>query len=398
MGRRRFLSFAATAPLLSATGAVANARRIAVADFAELSMALAEARPGDEVVLADGEYHGDRLVVAGHGTAQNPIIIRAASLLGANIPNGVRLSGQYIVWHGFDMTNVEGAQPMVELGGSHNQVRRCRLRARGDLVVFLSGTAGKFLYNELVNPTPTDHFQPNTHLLRGWFNDHTRHYNAEIGYNHIHDFPSKPPNVPYHEYRRFGIAAGSLYHYMFENVNWYIHHNLMENCGSHRMIAYSSGNRFEFNTIIGRSVADSAASSDFNQRLGRHNIWRGNWAEGTKSGFSIHGGPNEFIGCRIVDGGNANVFAGNQEHDALGEGQPRAHEVKLTACEMPLIVGRQWSGHTLPARNTRLENHLGEVHLDDSGQIGTVLTADMTEVPVTPLRLTRDMVGPFAAS
>lgn len=167
IGRRRFLSFAIAAPLLPASGAAAHRRLVAVADRGELARAIAEAQPGDEIVLADGEYHGDRLVVANHGTPENPIVVRAANLLGANIPNGVRLSGRYILWHGFDMTNAEGAQPMVEIGGSHNQVRRCRLRARGDLVVFLSGNAGKFLFNELVNPAPTDHYQPDTHLLRG---------------------------------------------------------------------------------------------------------------------------------------------------------------------------------------------------------------------------------------
>ncbi len=399
MRRRSLLAYTAALILPAAGGgASATSRSVTVTDVAQLVEALAEARPGDEIVLADGDYLGDRIVVASHGTARDPILIRSATLLGANLPGGLELSGSNIVVWGLRFEQ-PSARPngMLWLGGTDNAVWNCRFVAKGGALMWLTtGSGGQVSFNEFTNSDPNDHYEEHVYIMRNWRNEQSQHERAEISYNYFHDFPSKPADLPYHRTRRGGLTCGSHYRYMFQEIGWHVHHNLLENCGSCRLAVYSSGNIIEYNTVVGKSIDGSTASTDFNQRLGWHNIWRGNWAEETKSGFSIHGGPNKFIGCRIVDGGSANVFAGNQEYDALGEGQPRAHDVKLTACEMPLIVGRQWSGHTLPARNTRIENHIGEVYLDDSGQVGTVLTAEMTEAPVTPVRITRDMVGPFA--
>jgi len=51
---------------------------------------------------------------------------------------------------------------------------------------------------------------------------------------------------------------------------------------------------------------------------------------------------------------------------------------------------------TLLARRTRIENHFGTIDVLDGNHVDTLQTSEMSEVPVTPLKLTPAMVGPFA--
>jgi len=85
-----------------ALGEVHSAR-----DPAELTAAMKKARPGDEVVLAEGEWRDAELRIDGNGTAQEPILVRAA-VPGKTILTGssrVRLSGSYIVVSGLWLRN-----------------------------------------------------------------------------------------------------------------------------------------------------------------------------------------------------------------------------------------------------------------------------------------------------
>lgn len=367
-----------------------------VSNYSELANAISNAGAGTTIVTTAATISGARLVVNNSGTAQNPLVIRSNSILGTNIPGGVRLAGNHIVWRGFNM-NLDGVgpNPMIQIGGVNNQVWRCRIRCKRDHVVFLNGSDGKFMYNESFNPEPNNHTQENQHILRGWFNLDTHHYRAEVAYNYFHDYPSKPVGSGYHEFRRFGIAAGSLFRYMFYEQDWHMHHNLLENGGSMRFACYGSKNLWEFNTVTGRSIPGSDVSCDFNQRLGRNNTWRGNWAEGTIVGHHVHGGPHTIIGHRVVNGGRIEVFAGDKTPDELTERYPNAFRVKLTACNAPLIIGRSWGSFmTRPAQETRVENHTGAITYGNHSS--TVVTGNMTETPVAAIKMLPSMVGPFA--
>jgi poly(beta-D-mannuronate) lyase len=77
----------------------------------ELRDAMKRARPGDEVVLSEGEWRDAELRIDGEGTASEPITVRAAAL-GKTILTGasrVRLSGSHIVLKGLWMQNPENA-------------------------------------------------------------------------------------------------------------------------------------------------------------------------------------------------------------------------------------------------------------------------------------------------
>ena len=99
-------------------------RTVEVSTRSALEAALASAQPGDHIVLADGDYGGTRLVVDVQGTAANPVVVRAARLLGARLPGGfdfTAASRDVILW-GIDLKDAESV-----LRGTRNIVRRCRI-------------------------------------------------------------------------------------------------------------------------------------------------------------------------------------------------------------------------------------------------------------------------------
>ncbi len=82
---------------------------IVVSNPSELVEAMKRARAGDEVVLAEGEWRDAELRIHGEGTAEAPVIVRAA-VPGKTILTGasrVRLSGSYLVLSGLWMRNPE---------------------------------------------------------------------------------------------------------------------------------------------------------------------------------------------------------------------------------------------------------------------------------------------------
>ncbi len=79
-------SLLAYAVMLLAVPQPASARVVRVTNVAELRAAIDRAQPGDEIVLARGEYQmRDDLVCDTAGTAERPIVVRSEELLGAHI-------------------------------------------------------------------------------------------------------------------------------------------------------------------------------------------------------------------------------------------------------------------------------------------------------------------------
>jgi hypothetical protein len=88
----------------------AHAAVIDVATPDELATAIANAGPGDEIVLADGTYAlAANVSCAATGTAEQPIVVRAANPLGARIEldalEGFKVTGAH--WH-FEGLDVHG--------------------------------------------------------------------------------------------------------------------------------------------------------------------------------------------------------------------------------------------------------------------------------------------------
>jgi hypothetical protein len=93
---------------------------VPVASAARLAEALAAARPGDHIVLADGAYSGS-FVAARAGSADAPVVVRAATPRGARIRGSVRITGAHVwLWELW----LEGATVGIAADGA--RMSRCR--------------------------------------------------------------------------------------------------------------------------------------------------------------------------------------------------------------------------------------------------------------------------------
>lgn len=85
----------------------AHAEIFKVLSPTELTEAMKKSRPGDEIVLAEGDWHDVELRIDGQGTESAPILVRAA-VPGKTILTGasrVRLSGNYVIVSGLWLHN-----------------------------------------------------------------------------------------------------------------------------------------------------------------------------------------------------------------------------------------------------------------------------------------------------
>jgi len=393
--RRHLLLGTAALPLLAsntilAGNAVAQGREINVSNYSQLASAIGNARAGDVIILANGgSFSGNQLTVSARGTAGQPIVIRAQSLLGANVPNGFWLTGEYITIAGIDFAH-SGTSTRIEFGGKHNSVEQCRFRSHGRHIVLLSGSDGRIMYCDFSCPSKNSS-DPDTISIQTSFNDGTRHVRAEIGYCYFHHMPFKPSN--YHERRRIGIGLGLSGLTSQLTTNHYVHHCLFEGTGDCELEVKTRYNRIEYCTMIG----DNA---HFNHRLGGNNVFRGCWAENNR-GFQIMGDKSKLIGCKTVGQGcEFQIFAGNQSTTSTDSKYPQAVDTVLAYCDgQSTVVGLTWSANppmNMPATRTRLEAHSGPIRYGT--HTGTVTTDLSNETRVQPVKLGRSAVGPAAKS
>jgi hypothetical protein len=331
---------------------------------------------------------------------RNDITVRAQSIGGVTWAAGsvITMSGQRNVLRGFLWQGGSSTQSgNVQLGGTDNQVWRCRFNTFGGKSVrYISGSGGRTMYCEFSSTNAADPWQPNTECVT---NDggSVAHTGPEIGYCYFHDLPSKPEGEPYGTRSRTALLFGRGSGQGRWNSNGFIHHNLFVNCGNCRLSINSASNLIEYCTITGKTGGNVTRSTDFGNRFGVNNIWRGCWSEQAEGYFMTDGGGNKMISCVSTNSGGTIAICRGTSSDinTVGNGVVRAINWKLTACDGPVSVGFGYSAYTVPAENTTIENHLGGgVSLVSGGQINTVQTGTMTETPITPIKITTAMVGP----
>ncbi|SFJ24851.1 polysaccharide lyase 6 family protein [Planctomicrobium piriforme] len=93
-----------------------SAAEVAVANPVELAAALAQAKPGDAVVMQDGPWQDADILFAARGTAPLPITLKAQTPGGVILSGHTRLrfSGEYLVVSGLLFENAWSNEPLVQ--------------------------------------------------------------------------------------------------------------------------------------------------------------------------------------------------------------------------------------------------------------------------------------------
>jgi poly(beta-D-mannuronate) lyase len=255
-------------------------RTISVDTNAELTAAVANARAGDCIVLADGNYAS--FTISADGTAASPILIRAANRGRANITSGIIRFNQtsFVTVEGLNITtagatvSIDGGDRKVAVlfqAADHSRLTRCTLRLSGHT----GGTHWVMLGgNSRDNRIDHCEFGPNNvggcHLIwprgnpsipgvtpdplrdrgpwsegRGPFNPNVAR-NTRIDHNYFHDHLPTVTNGG-----ETIVLGGMGMTGDYQNINTIVEFNLWENCfGDGELISIkSSTNTIRYNTV-----------------------------------------------------------------------------------------------------------------------------------------------------
>jgi poly(beta-D-mannuronate) lyase len=230
---------------------------VQVANAGALGGALSAAKAGDCLILADGEYAAP--TISAKGTADAPVVVRAANRLKASFNGVVKMDGSsYLVLEGFTFPGASG----TSIGGSadHVRVSRCRFNS------------GSFHVEGSAHDNRVDHSEFGPKNTDGNLVQPTgMSTNTRIDHNYLHDVSPSGGNG--RETMRLGCCGATFDYHDTGNI---VEHNLLVNCsGEAEIISIkSSANTVRYNTI-------RTSSGNLSLRAGRHNIIYGNWVFGT---------------------------------------------------------------------------------------------------------------------
>ncbi|MFM1769796.1 MAG: hypothetical protein RJA22_2325 [Verrucomicrobiota bacterium] len=233
-----------------------SAAELPVGTPLEVAVAGAQARPGDTLVMRDGEWRDADIVISAHGTPTQPITLRARTLGRVHLTgvSRLRIAGSWIVVDGLTFTNgyvssgdVIGFQETTFNAASFSRITNCAI-VNYNPPNGLLDTKWVSLYG-FSNRVENCYFQGKTNLgttLVVWVdadpNKPGYHY---IGRNYFG--PRPPLGVNGGEAIRVGTSDVSL-----NNSRTTVEYNLFDRYNGDAEIISSKSceNRFRFNTFL----------------------------------------------------------------------------------------------------------------------------------------------------
>ena len=98
-----------------------SVKGVAMHSLDDLSKRIAEAEPGDEILLEESHYTGSDCVLSGKGTESQPVVVRARATGSVTFADPVLLKSDYVVLEGIQF--VENGN--LEILGTGCRVTRC---------------------------------------------------------------------------------------------------------------------------------------------------------------------------------------------------------------------------------------------------------------------------------
>jgi hypothetical protein len=303
-----------------------------------LAGAIGAALPGDCLIAAAGDYPG--VTIAAKGTAEAPIVLRAAARGTAVFTGRVNLTGaSHVVIDGFNHT---GGGGVTITDASDNRITRNRFRLAGGTFISVTGTsnANRIDHNELGPLAAEGHFIHPTGM-----SERTR-----IDHNYIHDLAPCGGNGC--ETISLGCCGAAADAHETFNV---VEYNLLVNCdGESEMIGMkSSSNMVRFNTI-------RSSRGQISFRAGKKNTAHGNYILGEgKAGTQ---------GIRLLDEDHlvynnyvdVQAFPLRMQHGDVPGFPPirRARVINNTFVVSGAPVELGGTGHSVPPMDSTFANNL----------------------------------------
>ncbi len=362
-------------------------RFVNVASSAELAAALASAQPGDHIILADGTYGGQAFSTSVAGTAEHPIVLRAANKLAASLTSDLQIDHPwYLLWGiDFDGQNLSPGSAASDL-----VVRRCRSRNFGVYQgIWCRVKAPRVRFEKCDFSSPKSR-GISLDLAAGG-------RELVISRCHFHDWGPSGTNDQTFEPIQLGFghadadrdAATRIEYCLFENIN--------------------PGNK-EPECISIKSKNVTVFGCHFrNARLVKVRIGRQAHIEACRfersgsapsTGIDMTGIENRVLGCTVA--GSVRLLAGTVDGDSNPSGwtnrdYPSAKRAKLVGVTADSFrIGHRFSSSwSFRATDNRLENCTGPV--SRLFETGTVETSQESETYEPPVTLTPADVGPDAS-
>jgi len=330
-------------------------RTINVSNDSQLKQALASAKPGDHLVLEDGDYSGSFELKA-NGTKGRPIVVRARNLLKARFTSVSAvakhgkaalkmLAGDHNILWGMDIDPERFG--LVATKGDYCKILRCRFR--NSQLYIIGGKATEVAFCEfhdmphislIVRPLPF-YGVKEVRIYRNYFHDYT-------GTGNGHEAICLGLGA-----KESRIDAGNIVEYnVFRNVNTPNEAEIIS--------VKSSNNIIRFNTFLNSPVGNLSG------RHGNDNQFLGNWIENC-GGMNIRGARHRILGNKGIKA-RIRLFAGNRtptDEPFSGKYLPAASDCLIAGNDFDLVVGYnpKWPGWGIdtPAKNNRVEKHTGSI-------------------------------------
>lgn len=324
-----------------------------VSSAAEITRAAGEAKPGDVLVMSDGEWRDQVIIFGAKGTAEKPITLRARTA-GKVILAGkssVTIEGEHLIVSGLFLKDGQLTGDGVKLAGRNNRLTESAVVGGSyKFFVHLFGTSNRFDHCYLAEKTNDD---PTLQIeVQGRHNYHV------LDHNH---FGHRPPlNRNGGETIRVGYSHQSM-----TNSGTLVEHNLFERCDGELEIISSKSceNIYRANTFL--DCAGMLTLRHGNRCVVEGNFFLGHHKPGS-GGIRIIGDDHVIINNYIdgVEKGGFWITSGISNSELKGYFQSRNCVIAFNTFvdsrgpAIELDAGFGSSGRTLRPENITIANNI----------------------------------------
>lgn len=281
-----------------------------VNSLTDLTTRLAVARPGDEIVLAEGVYSTTNSIdVRCAGTAAERIVIRAETIGGAEITGthgfNANPGAAQVTIQGFKFTHRSGGA-VIQTGANFIRFTRNIFQCAGvGHFLLVAGDDAEVDHNEFRDKRTVG----NMIDVRGADGQVARR--LWVHHNYFHDF--QPAGANGAETIRWGLSGLSL-----STGHGLCEYNLFVRCnGENEMISNkSSGNTYRYNTVLD--------SREVSQRHGNDCSYYGNYLRNS-GGIRVYGDRHKIF-SNYLEGNSIGVNLGNGGGDVYAGALLTAHD------------------------------------------------------------------------